>query len=206
MKFKDIIKNVDTSNQDRAWADSDWLIRELNLNIDTWNDSWDSEKFDASVKEFMLAPHLCTDTVVGWSVITLNMVPVAACYQPARKSDKEIKFLSKELATELCEFIKSCDNKEPTMDWDIFTDEQLDSEEDDGYRVKYASEVMSDVAIYHGQTYPIDRASLRVDYNTPIEEWHKIDLIIDGQKFRVSLECVKFPYRIKSPVDNKSTL
>lgn len=200
MKFKDIIKNVDTSNPDRAWASIEELIEALNMDISPWGESWDREKFDASVKEFMLSPNYCTDTVVGWSVIMFNMVPVATCYQPARKSDKQIKFLSKELATELYEFIKSCHTPEPNTDWDIYTDEQLESEVGDGYRVIYASEVMSDVAIYNGKTYPVDRASLHVDYNTPNEEWRKIDLIVDGVKTRVNLDEIKFPYRIKSEI------
>jgi hypothetical protein len=99
-----------------------------------------SEEFSKRVTCYSVQDWLCTDTVVGTFVYYMDGLPVALSIQTARKTDKEIWFLSKEAAQKMREFIQSVmpDHYEPEI---VSLDEELpDFSETHNYPNSFFSE------------------------------------------------------------------
>lgn len=102
MKLKDVIAKIDVNQECGTRYDSPvcedgdiyaWAER---TGYDTYNfDCW-SEDFGKRMRMYSVYSWVCTDTVVGMFVYFLDNQPVAVSTQTARKSDREVKFLSKE--------------------------------------------------------------------------------------------------------------
>lgn len=81
MKVRDIIKNLDKSDKNRAWIDCSKLASELGLSY-----NWINLE-DHGFSAYWFSKWLCTDTMVGGSVIFYQNEPVALTWQNGRKSD-----------------------------------------------------------------------------------------------------------------------
>jgi hypothetical protein len=107
MKLIDAITNVDRSNENTDWANLSDFSNELGLSVYGFE-----PEFESRVKKHWLFKWLCTDTHVGLAVYYFDDEPLAVSFQPARKSDEEIKFVSKEIANKLRDFILSFEDDE----------------------------------------------------------------------------------------------
>lgn len=104
MKVRDIIANF-TIPQDNGWYDADWDDL-CGGRLDSYG--YDYQKFVNAVKEYHIVSWICTDTRVGLSIIALNGEIVGMGYQSARKSGKDIEYVSKDAYNKLQEFMLTC--------------------------------------------------------------------------------------------------
>lgn len=103
MKLKDIIQNLDMSEQNQA-PDVDIQRVALALGLgyaDGWHD------FQERVKKYWVSSWMCTDTRVGLAVYVMDGEPVAISGQVARKSDEHFEFFSVEAGIKMRNFILS---------------------------------------------------------------------------------------------------
>lgn len=71
-----------------------------------WNKDWN--KVNSHLKSYSIYSWLCTDTIVGFYAVYLDDELVAQTFKKARKSSLEIKFISKEAAIKVRDFLLEC--------------------------------------------------------------------------------------------------
>lgn len=119
-----------------------------------------SEPETVRLEEVWVSHWLCTDTKVGEKVYFLDGAPVAFSCQPARKSDEDIKWLSKDAYKVVEEYLESLREREefvPTL-----SESDLDEDYDDHYHVDYASQLLPST-----QGYAHDGAELEYVRDVP---------------------------------------
>ena len=105
MNITDILKAFRPDADHERHADWETLCeREMSH----YSYCYDYDKFSAGVKEYYVYSWICTDTRVGLSVITLHGSTIAIAKQTARKSDKQVEYLSEGSYNQLRNFMHSC--------------------------------------------------------------------------------------------------
>lgn len=105
--LKTLIDSIVKSDENEVWPDIDDFSSVLNLSVCGY-----SPEFNQDVKGYFIYHWLCTDTHVGTACYFLNDELVAVSQQDARKSDKNIFFVSKEAADKMRSYILSLEGKE----------------------------------------------------------------------------------------------
>lgn len=128
MKLLDAIQQVKQPESKYSWAyseDLDELSEALDL-PPLYGSAWDAA--DLRLQSYPLFTWTCTDTGVGLRALYFDGKPVAATYQPYRKSDKEFKWVSKEAADKVREFLISLNPVQSPEIELIDPDEDIDME------------------------------------------------------------------------------
>lgn len=102
-------------------------------------------EFNTRLKSYWITTWRCTDTWVGISAIYLDNELVGYSTQFARKSDVNIKFISKELANKTISFIKSLEENNYAIE------ENIEQEIDDFYNVEYANQLIESNGFYESR-------------------------------------------------------
>lgn len=148
MKLKDIIANLDKSDQNTEWVDLEDMMSEVNYNSSgfAWDVKQDSD--NPRLKCYWIANHLCTDTWVGLRAYFLDDQLVCCSRQSGRKCDEHFEWVSVETKTQVREYIKSLDISEE--EWDAPS--ILDMEEDwgVGYPIKFTGQMLRNKVLYQG--------------------------------------------------------
>lgn len=90
MKIKDVIKQLDKSEQNRDWVDT----YELGQQFDIFCEYKDPNTID--LKAYWIKNWMCTDTMVGFKAYFLNDEHVAISVQNSRKSYEKFFWKSEE--------------------------------------------------------------------------------------------------------------
>jgi hypothetical protein len=208
MKLIDAIRLVERPEDPSRWAysvDMEAICRSLDI-----PELWDQhDKVDERIREYPLATWYCTDTHVGLFAIWFDDRPVASAFQPARKSDKTIQWVSVKDAEEVRNFFLSL---LPKPDFHL-----LDPNEDLGehWNVGYVDQPLTDDGFYQGRPVKIlvrydgimcrttkpehrrpDRSYYeKVDYSDP-RRGHV--LVQDGNEERlIPIEEFGIPFKVK---------
>lgn len=155
MKLRDLIHAVDRSKDNTTSANIDLFCRELDLNEYPGH----IDQFDEAVQGHWLIKWLCSDTWVGYIVYFMDNEPVAISSQMARKSSKELQFVSLEAAAKLRQFILEC------IGTPEFTPSvaNLDEETDPYYTVSYSSQLLVSHGFFNGHKVKVERRCYRFD-------------------------------------------
>lgn len=191
MKLIEAIKNVDRSEENCSYANTEDFGRLLGLDV-SYN-----EKFEGRVKKYWIQRWLCTDTWVGLAAYYMDGEAVAVSTQLARKSDEEIKFLSKESAIKVRDFLYQLMEEKEEHVPPFISSEELEEDLGTGYTVEYASQLLDQEAMWKDQKVKIvKRYGLRYEY--PAIDWHKVDVQTpDGVIHeKISLEEIILPYLV----------
>lgn len=192
MKLREIVARVDKTKTSGCMDFADLAHA---FDVYQWVAEGKRDEFDARFKEFYIAPHYCTDTWVGLSVIFLDDEAVAVCHQSGRKSDKNIQWVSKESWTKTrAVIITMIEEDEPE-----FEIVDMDEEMGDHYSVDFGTQVLHDTVIYNDKPYAVSKTWNRypnvVGWNDP--NWDKMAIVMDdGSEIIVSPSDVKLPYWI----------
>lgn len=123
----------------------------------------------------------CTDTWVGIDVIYLNNHPVAVTNQIGRKCDINIYFLSEEAKNSVKDYLLSLYNNQQDYA-DYLTDDELNEEMGDYFKIEYASEVLYKTAWLNGEQVEITQKprnlndninfhTVAIKHKDGVEEW-----------------------------------
>lgn len=96
----------------------------------------------------------CTDTWVGIDVIYLNNHPVAITNKKSRKSSVNIYFLSEESKNSVKDYLISIYNN-PQDYSDYLTEDELNEEMGDYFKIEYSSQVLYKTAWLNGEQVEI---------------------------------------------------
>lgn len=171
MKISEIIQTVD-KNSERNKCLANW--DNFASLFDMWFD-YDYDKFENGLTSFFFAKWLCTDTWVGGRVYYLNNEPVAVSWQPARKSDEDIEFLSLDAIVKVKEFMLDCRTDEDNHS-NLLTD--MDKDYGNGYRVSYGSQLLRKDCIHKptGKSSTVIETFRGMDQ---IKKWSKVVIQFD---------------------------
>ena len=123
----------------------------------------------------------CTDTWVGIDVIYLNNNPVAITNQTARKSGVDIYFLSEEATNSVKDYLLSLyNNQEDYVDY--LTEDELNEEMGDYFKIEYASQVLYKTAWLNGEQVEVTQKprnhnnnfnfhTVAIKHKDGVEEW-----------------------------------
>ncbi len=106
----------------------------------------------------------CTDTWVGIDVIYLNNHPVAITNQTARKSDVGIYFLSEESKNLVKNYLISLYNNQEDYA-DYLTEDDLNEEMGDYFKIEYASQVLYKTAWLNGEQVEVTQKPRNLNDN-----------------------------------------
>ena len=123
----------------------------------------------------------CTDTWVGIDVIYLNNHPVAVTNQIGRKWDVNIYFLSEEAKNSVKDYLISLYNNQQDCA-DYLTEDDLNEEMGDYFKIEYASEVLYKTAWLNGEQVEITQKprtmndnfnlhTVAIKHKDGVEEW-----------------------------------
>ena len=123
----------------------------------------------------------CTYTRVGIDVIYLNNHPVAITNQKSRKSNVNIYFLSEEAKNSVKDYLISLYNNQ--QDYvDYLTEDELNEEMGDYFKIEYASQVLYKTAWLNGEQVEITQKprnlnnnfnlhTVAIKHKDGVEEW-----------------------------------
>ena len=106
----------------------------------------------------------CTDTWVGIDVIYLNNHPVAITNQKSRKSSVNIYFLSEEDKYSVKDYLISIYNN-PQDYSDCLSEDELNEEMGDYFKIEYSSEVLYKTAWLYGEKVEITKKPRNLNNN-----------------------------------------
>ena len=106
----------------------------------------------------------CTDTWVGIDVIYLNNHPVAITNKKSRKSSVNIYFLSEESKNSVKDYLISIYNN-PQDYSDYLTEDELNEEMGDYFKIEYSSEVLYKTAWLYGEKVEITKKPRNLNNN-----------------------------------------
>lgn len=160
MNIKELIYNVDRTNtRFQEYLDIESICSELSIPLET---SFDIENEYYQLKEqdkdrlkaFYLAPHYCTDSFVGVSVLFLDETPVGIITQIGRKCEKKYQWISKDLAKDSREYLLSLKKEKDFID----SIELVNLEKEVhplGYRIEFAEQLLQDKVFYKEELYDV---------------------------------------------------
>ncbi len=186
MKLIDAITNVDKSKENKCCADIDDFTSALGL------DYCYDHLFCDEVEAYHITKWICTDTWVGLTAYFYQDKPVAVSFQPARKSDTTVLFVSNEAAETMRTYILSLmDEKEKYSPSIIGIDEEID----DFYTVDYGEQLLVDQGYYKDQLATVIKTYPGYDQ---IDLWHNIDIRIveTGEELQIDLVDFKIPLHV----------
>lgn len=204
MKLIDIITNVDKSDKNKhcKWSDSfTWLQDYLGIpnygNLDS-----DKLESDNKLNLYWLTCWLCTDTWVGSIVIYFEGQPAGILYKGARKSSADAKFLSSDIKKKVKAYlIELTFMQEPEQeDDDIFSECELNENEDPYYQVSYPCQILEHKAL-------LDKTvSVTISpYSEQDRSWNnftKVKLVVDGVeevKVEANINDLYFKLHLEQP-------
>ena len=132
------------------------------LGLDTIHHNYDDP---VSLSTNHLKQWYCTDTWVGIDVIYLNNHPVAITNQTSRKSSVNIYFLSEESKNSVKGYLLSLYNKEEEDYVDYLTEDELNEEMGDYFKIEYASQVLYKTAWLYGEKVEITQKPRNLNNN-----------------------------------------
>ena len=191
MTIKEIVKNIDISNNNDQWIDFETVGQDLNLSWEEIEDI-DGNKNNLFRSEY-ISCHMCTDTFVGLEAFFLEGELVCLTHQSARKSEKQVVgWVSKDLAEKTKEYLKSLSTKvEKGLDIEI-----LDLKEDlgVGYKVQYSNELMHRNVNYENELHKVISSPSKDQHGE--YNFHEIVIERDGKEKRVDVRDLEVPYML----------
>jgi hypothetical protein len=182
MKYIDALNNVDRSRDNSSWINSELFAQALGI----YGHLGSPDDFDDRMKSYWLVKWYCTDTWVGTRAVFFDDELIGSIEQVGRKYPEEVKFISKEVAQKLREYLLAA----TMVDFSII---DSDMEINDTYTVAYGSQLLVDNAIYDGRPVTIVDSSIKRNYND-IDKWHMVTVRdADGNEFEVDVEVLFIP-------------
>jgi hypothetical protein len=205
MKLIDILTYVDKSDKNKhdKWSDSfTWLQDYLGI-PNYGNLDHDRLESDNKLNLYWLTCWLCTDTWVGSIVIYFEGQPAGILYKSARKSSADAKFLSSDIKRKVKAYlIELTFMQEPEQeDDDIFSEGELNENEDPYYQVDYPSQILEKKAILDG-SIPVTICP-HSEQNRKWNNFEKVKVSIDetGKKKTVRINNLSFNLHISQPTN-----
>lgn len=195
MNFKEAFEKVDKSDSNKVYPCADSFCNVLDVNTYL---GW-SEELNEALVGYWLCNWLCTDTWVGGILYFFNGKPAAYSWQPARKSNMTISFISKEIAEEIRNFIidlyKDINGEIPLLD--------MEEEFDNYYTINYGSQLLSRAnakGTVHGE--PVTVVQIYDSYKE-IGNWTKLDVSKenDDKIYTVDMSDFHIPLKL-NPQNN----
>lgn len=94
---------------DRGVSDYEDFLRIFDIEDYTmYSSEFDTDRFESRISHRYINKWICTDTIVGISVVYFDSEPVAIGFRPFRRSDCNYMFLSTEVAMQVRDFVHSC--------------------------------------------------------------------------------------------------
>lgn len=142
---------------------------------------------------YWVAPHYCTDSIVGERMYFFDGEPVAYSVQSGRKSSEEFYWISKDAATKVYRYgIEIMASRMPAVSYCSTKEDYGDS-----YKIEFISDVLDwSYARYHGQ--PISNVEIIKDKADYYAIWGKVKFATpDGEVHMVSVNELDFLYHTK---------
>jgi hypothetical protein len=192
MKLRDIINNVDKSNPD--WVNYDTISNEFDI-YGVW---FDGDSDDDPLKSYYAIKWLCTDSWVGMRVYFLHDEPVCISTQQGRKSDEEFEWLSVEAKDKTRDYLRSLVDEDNEDRCTILTEEDLEKDYEEGYKIGYTGQLLTDTAIDDETGEMVTVSAPKVakgEYRDPIEQ-RVIITFDDGRESETTIDQITIPYNV----------
>ena len=164
MKIREIIETV-TANYDFSkteWVGFDKIQSFLGLSVHDYDD----DQWTSRVHEHYFISWMCTDTLVGHSIIFFDKKPVLLAFQAARKSPKDFEVIDENRAIEFTDFILSMQR---ASERDPLPMADLDEELGVSFSLEFEDAVTAKTITYEGEQYEVVR--FHMDWQNKSREW-----------------------------------
>lgn len=188
MKLKEIIQNLDKSEKNSCYVDiQEFAGREFDIN------NWFKKEADR-IKAYFFLNWYCTDTWVGGRVYFLDDKLIATSWQRGRKCNEEFYWISNEMYKETKKYILSLiEEEDEDKSLDLI---DMDSEFDNGFRIEYSSQLLTDDLIYQstGENVKVTKKYRDMD---DIKMWSNVKIKFEnGKEEVVNMSDVLVPYNL----------
>lgn len=184
MKLKNIVQQIDKSEQNKCGVDTMALGEELHLDIPYVNQT--------RLTSYWVGNWYCTDTYVGYKLYFFDDAPVAFTSQTARKSDEIFHWFSLDTTKKIKDYLLSLLIEEEMP----FQVKICDLEEDigDSFKIAFNSQILNqDRILYQGEKATLLERLKNKPYG--ISTLCKIQLP-NGQIKEVEIEELDFGYHL----------
>lgn len=184
--LKKLISEIDFKNQsmqdDVNWED---LTSCFNIYELPWSD-------DKRLKSYFIKTWYCTDSYVGIRAYFLDEKFVALSTQNGRKSSEEFEFVSIDIAKEVRDYLLSLIEKEDGLNIDILTEDELNQEISNTYKIQYNEQIRHASALLNGERVSI----IKKHFNTQDDNhFHTVEIQKeDGEKLKIDCRKLDFKY------------
>ena len=182
MKLKTVLDNIVKSEETKEWLYiPDFARKRVNIELDYL----DTDSIPERLTCYFFANWICTDTMVGGRAYYLDDVLVCASWQPARKSDEDMYWVSQDAYFKVRDYmleLKALEEidipKVPLID--------MDEHFGIGFELSYSTQVTHDKVWY--LTSLIDEQGVaaqvvrRFDHNSELTEQDLIDISVKNQE------------------------
>jgi len=189
MKLKDIILNVDKSEQNTDYVDLTELGQDMGLYDVPWVDDENND-----LKAYWFVKWLCTDSWVGFRAIFFNDKFVGLSSQKGRKCDIVYEWSSMDTKREVYEYLLSKTDKS-CNEGDILDPDDLEVDWKSGYVVSYGSQLLTRTVYYENELVEIIKTNTDYGY---IDKWRFVNIEkSNGETLEVNLIDVTIPFHLK---------
>ena len=195
MKLKDIIANLDKSDQNSDYVDLEDMMAEVNYTSSGFAWEIKQDKDNPRLKCYWIANHICTDTWVGLRAYFLDDQFICRSHQGAHKSSEYFEWVSVEDKKLTLEYIKSLDTSEDEFDETPL----LDMEEDMGigYPIQFTGQMLRKKVYYKGELVDVIR-----DDSEGYKNFHTITIKFDdGLTTDIDVRETLVPWYTVLPTD-----
>jgi len=142
---------------------------------------------------------ICTDTHVGMDAIYYQDELVAVTYQPARKADTEVQWVSRQAFEKVRAVILALQDDRGDRQF-ILLDQEVDEFKvvngQPVFQVLYAQEILGKEVLYQGKPAEVTYKPGRMN---EIKDWHTLHIRQDDQEKKVPMREVFIPIKVKAP-------
>jgi hypothetical protein len=193
MKLQELIDKIDVSKiKHDSYMNFSVFEDEFNYLSDDCLYYLDSN-LNTRIKCVEFAPHYCTDSVVGSRAYFFDSDCACITYQAGRKCDEVIVgWSTPEIKEKLGQYLLSLKYDGNDLEGDTFGPFNPNEDLGEGYKVEYASQLMSQVVIYDGQLCDVVATPYNIDGKM---NFHKIIILVNGEETVVDIRQCLAPYR-----------
>lgn len=184
--LKKLISEIDFKNK-ALQDDVNW--DDLSNCFNIYDLSWSN---DERLKCYFIKTWYCTDSYVGIRAYFLDDKFVAVSAQNGRKSSEDFEFVSMDVAKEVRDYLLSLVEKEDGLKIQLLTEDELNQEIPDTYKIQYNSQIRHASALFNGEIVSIIKKPFNIDTDN---HFHIVEIQKEnGDKQKIDCRLLDFRY------------
>ena len=187
--LRKLISEIDFNNK-QVQDSPNW--ERLANEFDIYNLSWSE---DTRLQAYFLRKWYCTDSYVGLRAYFLDGEFVATSWQSGRKMNEDFTFVSEISAKKVRDYLLSLVEEENGIKVNTLSDEELDKEIPDTFKLEYNSQILHKTGLLNGERVEIVKK--HYSWDDKEKYFHTVEIKREnGEQMEIDCRELDFEYNV----------